>query len=70
VSRAEAIVLARSPAGGLVEVKDVDMVIVDCPMCLGPIALGDEDVELTCEDCSIHVEFAADERAEVVARAA
>jgi hypothetical protein len=46
------------------------MIIVDCPMCLGAVALRDEDVEIVCEDCSIHVEFAADERAEVVARAA
>ena len=46
------------------------MVIIDCPICLGPIALGDEDIELRCEDCLIHVEFAADEHAEVVARAA
>ena len=45
------------------------MVIVDCPMCLGPVALGDEDVELVCEDCSIHVEIASDEGFEV-ARAA
>jgi hypothetical protein len=45
------------------------MVIVDCPMCLGPVALDDEDLELVCEDCAIHVEFASDQRSEV-ARAA
>jgi uncharacterized protein YbaR (Trm112 family) len=46
------------------------MVIVDCPMCLGPVALDDEDVELTCEDCSIHVEIAPGERSEIIGRAA
>jgi uncharacterized protein YbaR (Trm112 family) len=46
------------------------MVIVDCPMCLGPVALNDEDGELTCEDCSIHVEIAPDERPDVIAWAA
>jgi hypothetical protein len=45
------------------------MLIVDCPMCLGPVALDDEDSELTCEHCSIHVEIASAERSEV-ARAA
>jgi hypothetical protein len=45
------------------------MVVIDCPMCLGAVALGDEDVELVCEDCSIHVEIASVERSEV-ARAA
>jgi hypothetical protein len=49
--------------------KDAAMVIVDCPMCLGPVGLGDEDAELVCEDCSIHVEIVSDERSEV-ARAA
>ena len=45
------------------------MVVVDCPMCLGPVALGYEDAELVCEDCSIHVEIAPDARSEL-ARAA
>jgi uncharacterized protein YbaR (Trm112 family) len=34
------------------------MVIVDCPMCLGPVALADDADELSCDDCSIHVEIA------------
>jgi hypothetical protein len=51
------------------DLKDAEMIIVDCPMCLGPVMLNDEDIELVCEDCSIHVEFAPDERLEV-ARAA
>jgi len=46
------------------------MVIVDCPMCLGPVAVNDEEVELVCEECSIHVEIASEQRSEVVARAA
>jgi hypothetical protein len=46
------------------------MVIVDCPWCLGPVALGDEDAELKCEGCSVSVEIAADEVAAEVARAA
>jgi uncharacterized protein YbaR (Trm112 family) len=45
------------------------MIVVDCPMCLGPFGLLDEDVELVCEDCSIHVAIAPDEASEV-ARAA
>ena len=45
------------------------MVVVDCPMCVSPVALSDEEVELVCEDCSIHVEIAADARSEL-ARAA
>ena len=46
------------------------MVIVDCPMCFGPVALNDEDIELVCEDCSIHVEIASEQGPEIVARAA
>jgi hypothetical protein len=70
MSRRGAIVRLRTPAGGLKRLKDAAMIIVDCPMCLGAVALRDEDVEIVCEECSIHVEFAPDERAEVVARAA
>jgi hypothetical protein len=70
MSRHEAIVRTEPLREGLKRLKDAAMIIVDCPMCLGAVALRDEDVEIVCEDCSIHVEFAADERAEVVARAA
>jgi hypothetical protein len=46
------------------------MVTVDCPMCLRPVTLLDEDPELICDECSIHVEFAPDEQARVVPQAA
>src|SRR5947207_1174861 len=29
------------------------MVIVDCPWCLGPVALNDDEASLTCEGCAI-----------------
>lgn len=70
MSRATSIVFAEALREGCGNAKDVDMVTVDCPMCLGPVALNDEDVELICEDCAIHVEIAAGERSEIVARAA
>jgi hypothetical protein len=62
--------LPQKPDGYGRNTKDAVMVTVDCPMCLGPVTLLDEDVELTCEECSIHVEFAPDDEARVVAHAA
>jgi hypothetical protein len=46
------------------------MVIVDCPMCLGPVALADEDAELRCDECSMHVEIVSDDVPLVTTRAA
>ena len=46
------------------------MVIVDCPMCLGPVAFGEDDAELVCEECSIHVALAPDQEHRFVAIAA
>jgi hypothetical protein len=51
-------------------VKEAKMVIVDCPWCLGPVALGDEEAELNCDGCSISVEVVTDEVALEVSRAA
>ena len=48
------------------------MVMVECPCCLGPIALAEDEEVLSCEDCSLRVEIAPDEpgRREDVRRAA
>jgi hypothetical protein len=46
------------------------MVIVECPWCLGPVALSDDDSALSCDACSISVDIATDDGATDVARAA
>jgi hypothetical protein len=38
------------------------MVTIECPCCLGPVALADDESTLSCEDCLIRVDIAPDER--------
>lgn len=41
-----------------------EMVTVDCPWCEAPVALEGAD-GFRCDGCSVEVQFAADETAEV-----
>jgi hypothetical protein len=68
MARAGSIVSARTCS----HERITNMVMVECPCCLGPIALAEDEEVLSCEDCSLRVEIAPDEpgRREDVRRAA
>ncbi|HEY0444030.1 MAG TPA: hypothetical protein VGC90_07405 [Candidatus Limnocylindrales bacterium] len=46
------------------------MVTMDCPWCNEPIRLEATDAAIRCDECRVEVEFAADEAAAEIARAA
>ena len=45
------------------------MVIVECPWCLGHVALNEDESTLSCEDCSIHVEIGEEAAGAAIAMA-
>ncbi len=38
-------------------------VIIECLWCDAPVALGDRDVALACDNCGVVTEFVSDEAA-------